>query len=296
MRFLAALVLVLSISSATATWTLVRKKTYGVACQVPINQLACRLDSNNHVQGLYYGGWGDNQAFTDYASANHVDYIQGPGGFWYTQNWCSSWGFLSRCVGGYSLPTPADKGRIVPVGGGTPFPDNGFTPPGTFTIEYVTAMRVCYTAGKKASAIARIEWDTQKYDASWVSGGTTTPPMSQVVVVPGGGRTVGCGRPDPTCAFQAEWKAPAGKVLGGIYAKCKYTQGFDKFWSTGLYKPRYYLKSIDKACAVFPTPPPTGKFLLCDAALCPNGPNDDNGGDCPDFGTYQCTFSPCKKK
>ena len=227
-----------------------RKKTYGVACQVPINQLACRLDSNNHVMSLYYGGWGPNAAFQAAAGAGHIDYLQG-GDFWYTQNWCSAWGFLSRCyreAGGVG-PSVGEVANVKPVGGGVAFPDNGFAA-GVFTIEYVTGMRVCYTAGKKSSAIARIEWDTQKYNAQWIEDpAKKQPPMSQVTVA-GGGRTVGCGRPNPVCAFQAEWKAPAGKVIGGIYTKCKYTQGFDKFWSTGLYKPRYYLKSIDKLCAV----------------------------------------------
>lgn len=295
-----AVVLLLCASSAFATkWTLTRKKTEGVMCRTPINQLACRLDPNGKVQSLFYGAWGDNSAFGAAVSGGaHIDYLPGPNGYWYTRNWCSSWGMLQRCANyPATVPTPADIAQVKPVtAGGPAFPDNGYdAATGVQTIEYVTAMRVCYTASKKSSPIARIQWDTQKYAASWVVDPAVppaNPPMSNVVPIDGTTRTVQCGKTDPTCAFEEEWVAPEGEVIGGIYTKCKYSQGWGKWWLTGAYKPRYYLKGVHKACSVVPTPYPSGKFLICDTTLCPTGPNVDT---CPDFGRYQCV-NPCLKK
>ena len=264
-------------------------------CRTPINQLACRLDPNKNVNSLFYGAWGENKAFLDAAAAAHVDYLPGPGGFWYTQNWCSPWGMQQRCANFAAIvPGAADFSNVKPsTAGGPAFPDNSYNPAtGVQTIEYVTAMRVCYTASKHSSPIARIEWDTQNYDASWVVDPATpplNPPMSNVVPVAGSSRTIQCGKTDPVCLFEEQWNAPDGEVIGGIYTKCKYSQGWGKWWLTGAYKPRYYLKGVHKACSVVPTPYPSGKFVLC--TDCPAGPNVDN---CPDYARYQCA-GYCKK-
>lgn len=267
-------------------------------CRVPINQLACRLDPNNNVQSLFYGGWGANPAFAAaVAGGAHIPYLCGPNGFWYTQNWCSSWGLLQRCANyGAPAPSTSDIGNVKPVVPGNNFPDNSYNPAtGVQTIEYITAMRVCYVGAKKSSPVARIQWDTQKFDASWIADpACANPPMSNVVPVAGATRTIQCGNTDPTCAFEEEWTAPDGEVIGGIYTKCKFSQAWGKWWLTGAYKPRYFIEKVEKACAVIPTPYPSGKFQICDPATCPLplGPNTPAG--CSDYTRYQCT-GPCKK-
>ncbi|KIY94236.1 hypothetical protein MNEG_13727 [Monoraphidium neglectum] len=260
MRPIVALVLLLGISSACAAgFTGVRKKTDGVNCRVPINQLACRLDANNNVQALFYGGWGRNAAATALGTGTYLrGPANGPGNsvYWYTNYWCNPWGFLQRCAAiGSSVLAPAPAGgditavRQVPaVNPVVPFPDNGVN--GAIpVIEYVTGMRVCYTSGYKSSPIARIQWDTRKFEATWVEDPAfANPPFPQVTAT-AQTRTVECGRSNPVCAFEEEFVAPANQVLGGIYAKCKFSQGFAKWFSNGLFKPRYWMEKIKKACA-----------------------------------------------
>lgn len=216
-------------------------------CQTPINQLACRVDPNGYVQGVWYGAWGANSAMT---AAGPQPYIQGDSNFWYTQNWCDKWGLESKCVNGNPSP-PAGAGPTTKGADVVYNLANGFsvTPAGvpTQTITYVTAMAVCYKNGK----IGKVTWTTLPFTANWEASTSIplNPPMSVVTPSTAAPSTVSCGTISD-CDHTEVFTAPTGKVLGGFTHKCKYTQGWGRFAVNGAQHPTQRLDHIEKACAV----------------------------------------------
>lgn len=233
-------------------------------CGTPVNQVACKLDPDtNYVIGLWFGAWGENAAAT---AAGRQDYIKGESApdnktYWYTNNYCAAWATRQVCTS--DGPKAKEFANVKPA-----FPANGYAN-GVQQLTFVNAMRVFM--GPRG--VARVEWDTQQYDASRVASGTN-PPQFVVNAVNGTEVTIGCGVNVTSSSKKAprrarQIKAPSGMVLGSFDGACRYSQGWGQY-SDGTYKPKYFLGAVTRPCYIEPAPYPGAKFAV---------PNGDNPND-----------------
>lgn len=263
-----ALVVLLAASVATATIIVATptRKGDAVSCNAPIGSISCRVQPNGYLQGFSYGAWPAPPA--GYTPA--PQFIQGEGDYWYTNgHWCEAFGKLGRCMPGAAASSDID----------ITFPAaTGASPATGVTLSFLQGFTVCYGAKK---GVKGITWNLQEYTVQYTAsvGNPPIPTWTTAAVT----STDTCGIVD-NCAATATFTADQGKVIGGIFTKCKYSQGWFKYVQNGQYKSLYTLEKIDKVCTTTPKFYPQGKFIPCDSPDCA----DPNSAACPDSETYVC--------
>ncbi|GBF89958.1 hypothetical protein Rsub_02662 [Raphidocelis subcapitata] len=270
---LGAFAVLLAASAVTATVILPQpqRKWQASNCESPINQVTCKVNPNGNLEGLWYGTWGANSGFTS------APFIKGEGNFWYTQNWCAGFGLIAKCANGN--PARAAAGFTHKE---ISFTNSYDAATQTATAEYLTGVKICY--GEKT--IKGITFTKQAYTLKWEASAGNPP---QAVVVPTGAATTDSCGTTSNCKISTNFDAKNGKVIGGLGAKCKFTQGWFKYVQTGLYHSRYFMEEIKSVCTVLPMPYPTGKFIPC-----PSCAGNPNAPGCPDIDTFACP-ADCKK-
>ncbi len=208
------------------------RKNNGVSCNTPIGSITCRTLPNGYLGGFYYGAWPAAGAYTTPTPA----FIQGEGNYWYTQNWCDAFGKVPRCAQGAvgSSDKVVDFGAVTSPGAGQA------------DVNFLKGFTVCY--GPKKS-VKGITWSFAKYTVGYVAS-AGNPPISTYVAVnpPQADQTCGI---TTNCLAKSTFTASGEKVIGGIWTKCKFEQGWFKYVQNGQYKSLYRLEGIDKVCTTY---------------------------------------------